>query len=56
MVSLVTSIATLSAYLEFLGKGVDSKSFDNERKETWKITLAMQLSTGEPAASPEPTM
>ncbi|KAL8898447.1 MAG: hypothetical protein Q9207_006695 [Kuettlingeria erythrocarpa] len=55
MVSLVTCIVTLSKYLEFLGKGVDSRNFDNERKKTWTITLAMQLSTGEPDASPETT-
>ncbi|KAL8751956.1 MAG: hypothetical protein Q9184_005888 [Pyrenodesmia sp. 2 TL-2023] len=40
----------LSSYLEFLGKGVQSKSFDAERKKTWMNTLAMQLSTGSPDA------
>ncbi|KAL8923381.1 MAG: hypothetical protein Q9208_004651 [Pyrenodesmia sp. 3 TL-2023] len=50
MVNLATGIATLSSYLEFLGKGVESKSFDVERKKTWTNKLAMQLCTGSPDA------
>lgn len=48
MAELASSIARLSSYLEYLGKGIELKNFDTERQRTLTRTPAIQLSTVNP--------
>lgn len=44
MVKLAYEIAPLLTHLEYLGKGIEMRSFEAERKRPWIDTLAVYLS------------